>query len=162
MAVEYPRSVKARCLRKKVHGYAEPGAHVSNNDDAQITHCWDQIDNEEQPKEWGLQLRTVSDAFQNEFTQHCEILFLHAGIVQILSRVEKIMMSKKQQQQQQKKQKQKLETLSSSEHLLNKSLVNVCDILNISYRTFENEYTSDSYTMNYEWYWGSNMDLFLI
>jgi hypothetical protein len=59
-------------------------------------------------------------------------------------------MSKKQQQQQQKKQKQKLETLSSSEHLLNKSLVNVCDILNISYRTFENEYTSDSYTMNYE------------
>ena len=113
MAMEYPRSVKARCLRKKVHGYAEPGVHGSNNDDAQITHCWDQIDNEEQPKEWGLQLRTVSDAFQNEFTQHCEILFLHAGIVQILSRVERIMKSKK------------LGTFSSSGHLLNKSLGNV-------------------------------------
>jgi hypothetical protein len=64
----------------------------------------------------------VSDAFQNEFTQHCEILFLHAGIVQILSRIEKIMMSKTNKQT---NKKTKLETLSSSEHLLNKSLVNV-------------------------------------
>ena len=61
-------------------GCLQPGIHLSEDDHAQIAHHRHQVDDEEEPKQWSLQLRMVCDSHEDEFTQHCSILCFHPGL----------------------------------------------------------------------------------
>ena len=67
----------SKVSEKEVHGCLQPGIHHGKDDHAQVAKQWGQINDEEQSKQWYLKLRVVSDAHQDEFSHHCEIIFLH-------------------------------------------------------------------------------------
>ena len=69
---------------KEVHGCLYPGVPLGEDDDAQIAHHWDHIDDEEEPKQWSLQLRAVCDSHEDEFTQHCSVVFSHLSLLENL------------------------------------------------------------------------------
>ena len=73
---------KSQVPEKEVHRCLEPGVHLSKDDHAQVVHYLCHVDDEEESKQWSLQLRAACDSHEDEFTQQCSTELFHQGFHQ--------------------------------------------------------------------------------